>query len=287
MFLPGRCGDDLEVVEVKSDGELTQITGQDGMSTSACCYTVEVVDHDASMECVVGRPFYDRGVPRRARTRKLRARRASSGKLQRLRAVAWSNAGAAEHASVAAFGRLALQLMALGAPTQLVRDAHRAALDEIGHAELCWALARRFGEGVTSIGPFPFSAPIEAHIDLSDFAAELVRDGCVEETLGAHLAAELALTAPEPDVRDALSTIAREEAQHAVLSFRIVAWALQSGGARVRKAVRNAFARSSPLRLALGELSLRTGVDLSALQAAAERGARDVLEPARAGLLAL
>jgi hypothetical protein len=206
--------------------------------------------------------------------------------VQRRRGLAWANAGAAEHASVAAFGRLALQLLALGAPAALVRDVHRAALDELGHAELCWSLARRFGESVESPGPFPFSEPVATNLDLAELAAAVVRDGCIEETLGAHLALELARSAPEADVRAAMTTIAGEEAQHAVLSFRILAWALQAGGARVRAAVREAFAELR-LPLALAELALRTGVEVSALCAAAERGACELLEPARNRVLSM
>jgi hypothetical protein len=177
--------------------------------------------------------------------------------------------------------------MALGAPLDLVRDTHHAALDEIGHSELCWSLARRFGEPVESAGPFPFSGPIDATIGLAELAMQLVRDGCVEETLGAHLAVELAAAASEPEVRAVLTTIAAEESQHAVLSFRILAWALQTGGADVRAAVRSAIAEPAPLRLALGELSLRSGVAVAELRAVAERGVREVLEPARERLLAI
>jgi hypothetical protein len=287
VSLPGRCGDDLEVVEVKSEGALTTLNHEDGTTSSACCYTVVVIDHDESYQCAIGRPYYDQGSPRRAPVFPLAIGRASSVETECLRAAAWSKAGAAEHASVAAFGRLALQLMALGAPVELLRDTHRAALEEISHSELCWSLARRFGEPVESAGPFPFSGPIDANIDLADLAAQVVRDGCVEETLGAHLVAELAAIAPEADVRAVLTTIAAEEAQHAVLSFRILAWALQTGGRRVRAAVSTALAEPAPLRLALGELALRSGVEVSALRAAAERGVRDVLEPARERLLSL
>ncbi|MDQ2642626.1 MAG: ferritin-like domain-containing protein [Myxococcota bacterium] len=288
VFLPGRCGDDLEVVEMKSEGELTTLTSsEDETTTPACCYTVVVVDHDESSECVVGRPYYDQGAPRRAPVSPPVTEQGSAAGVARRRAAAWSNAGAAEHASVAAFGRLALQLMALGAPLDLVRDTHHAALDEIGHSELCWSLARRFGEPVQAAGPFPFSGPIDPNLGLAELAVELVRDGCVEETLGAHLAFELAAAAPEADVRAVLTTIAAEESQHAVLSFRILTWALQTGGEPVRAAVRSAIAEPAALRLALGELSLRSGVDLAALCAMAERGVREVLEPARERLLSI
>jgi hypothetical protein len=51
-----------------------------------------------------------------------------------------------EHASVAAFARFTLDLLALGAPADLVQSAQQALGDEIAHAELCFGLA-----GATSV----------------------------------------------------------------------------------------------------------------------------------------
>jgi hypothetical protein len=124
VFLPGRCGDDLEVVEVKGQGALTELADQLGMKSTACCYSVDVVDHDEKTECVVGRPYYDDGTRRRAPLE------ASDGSCPRLeaadpRGAAWAKAGAAEHASAAAFAKLALQLMALA--TRTVQRSTRSA----------------------------------------------------------------------------------------------------------------------------------------------------------------
>ena len=47
------------------------------------------------------------------------------------KAQAWRLSGLAEHSSVAAFARAALELMAVGAPAELVADAHQAAIDEV------------------------------------------------------------------------------------------------------------------------------------------------------------
>src|SRR5690606_32069497 len=58
--------------------------------------------------------------------------------------AAWLEVARAEHASVASFQRLGLELLQLGAPLDLIRDAARAALDEIEHTELARGLVRRF-----------------------------------------------------------------------------------------------------------------------------------------------
>ena len=105
------------------------------------------------------------------------------------------------------------------------------------------------------------------------------------KTLGAHVLAEAARLAPETAVRESLAAIAAEEATHAVLSFRIAAWALAAGGASVRAAVRAELEKPCP-RLDVTELALRAGVETSALQAAADAGVTEVLEPAVRRLLA-
>ena len=56
-------------------------------------------------------------------------------------AAGWTDAARGEHASVPAFSRLSLTLMAMGAPSDLVEAAHRAALDEIEHARMAFGLA--------------------------------------------------------------------------------------------------------------------------------------------------
>jgi hypothetical protein len=282
LFLPNQCGDDLEIDEVNGDGKLETITDDAGTQSQACCYPVTVVDHNTNQECAVGRPYLEHGTYRSAA---LRSGELDGPILDARRAALWAKAGAEEHASVASFSRLALELMALGAPTELLADVQRAALDEVRHAEACWELARHFGGRRVTPGEFPFTAPIDVRLTHAELAYAAAREGCLGETLGAHLAAAVAELAPEPHVQRVLESIATEEAEHAVLSFRIVAWALRTGGAAARAAVARAFAEPWP-ELDLEELSARANVDLGALRAAGRAGVTEVLAPATAALLA-
>jgi hypothetical protein len=70
-------------------------------------------------------------------------------------AAAWTEAALFEHASVASFSRVSLELLAAGAPSELVELAHRAALDEVHHAQLCFTLASAYAGEDTAPGPFP------------------------------------------------------------------------------------------------------------------------------------
>jgi hypothetical protein len=281
LYLPYQCGDDLEIEEVLSGGTREDISVQTPETTPACCYRVEVSDSDPGSTCNIGRP-YQQGTsslqaPLHAGEARYRPRSA--------RADAWAKAGAAEHASVAAFSRLALQLMAHGAPSELLSGVHRAAFDEVRHAEQCWALARRFGGERLAAGPFPFAGGIDVAISLSELAAAAVREGCLSETLGAHVAADAAEHAADPEVQRILRAIARDEERHAVLSFQLVAWALQAGGAEVLAAVQAALGEPWP-KLDVHELAVRTGVDVALLERSAREGAEQVLAPAVAALLA-
>jgi hypothetical protein len=277
LFTPDRCG--WEVEEVKSNGTREVIQTQAKANMHACCYTAELVEEEP--DCVVGRPYFDGGMELRAPLLSDDAPLPPAS----ARAAAWAIAGSGEHASVAAFARLSLQLMRLGAPSDLLRGVHQAAMDEVSHTEICWAIAQRFGASQVSAGAFPFADSIALDTNLPALAAAAVREGCLAETLGAHVVSVAAELAPEPDVQSALRSIAREEATHAVLSFRIVAWALRVGGASVKSAVCAAFADPWP-KLDVTELALRANIDVALLHVAAARGVTEIIRPAAAELLA-
>jgi hypothetical protein len=125
-----------------------------------------------------------------------------------------------EHASVAAFSRVSLELLALGAPPELIEGAHRAALDEIRHAQLCWSVLAAISR--TPHGPSPMSIPSMGPVDPAEVLISTVMDGCVGETLGSLMFAEAARGCAVPELALVYATIADEEAEHAALAFRIV-----------------------------------------------------------------
>jgi hypothetical protein len=162
----------------------------------------------------------------------------------------WLLAARTEHASVAAFSQLGLQLTALGAPARLLEATHRAALDEIRHAQVSFAIARAISGEQHTAGPIPALATRSGAIDLTGLAIETLIDGCVGEGIAADVAARSSCLADEPAVRDALATIALDEARHAELAWDILAWALAEGDGLVRRAVRDHLDRLSGQRLA-------------------------------------
>jgi hypothetical protein len=276
LYLPGLCGDDLQIISIDGEGTPRDVQRQ-ADTVPGCCYPVTVVDTDTGAECIVGRPYRD--------GEELRCVTVDAGQVNDPRAMAWLRAGALEHASVAAFARLSLQLMACGAPNDLLGAVHQAAREETEHAEACWAMARQLGVRSVEIGQFPFDGSIAVDADLAKLATETVREGCLAETLGAHLAQVAADAARDPQIRTVLAKIAQEEARHAALSYRIVVWALRTGGARVKQAVLEALAGPLP-RIDIDELALRAGVDPDLLTQAAKFGVDEVIRPATATMLA-
>jgi hypothetical protein len=149
-----------------------------------------------------------------------------------------------EHASVAAFSRFSLQLLAVGAPPSLIEDAHRAALDEIKHAELCFSLAAVYAGHSIGPGPLPVDERALTGWDLQSVAVGTVEEGCVGETIAALEAQAAAELAQDEAVRAVHLRVYEDESRHAELAWRFVRWAAELGGATVQAALRDAFERT-------------------------------------------
>lgn len=145
----------------------------------------------------------------------------SDGELRERLVEHWTHIGLLEHASVAAFARFTLQLISVGAPAELVEASQKAALDEIRHAELAFALASRYAGRDIGPGPLPMTGALDA-ASLDDILRTTVREGCIGETQAALEASRAAEGCEDPIVRAILETIAADEARHAELAWRVV-----------------------------------------------------------------
>jgi hypothetical protein len=244
-------GEAAPLLEGNACGQAPYVVSGPALENGLCCYIV-VPEPDDS--CGVGRPYLvgregiaaaavraggwtDEDIRPELRGLDTGARRAL--------ADAWLRDALLEHASVASFGRFALELMAVGAPADLLAEAHRAALDEIEHARMCFALASAYAGARLSPAAFPFGGSAEVRSDLASIAAAVVREGCVGETLAAAQAAAQLERATDPAVRRVLAAIVEDESRHAELAWRTVAWAMRAGGEAVRRAVEEAFAEAN------------------------------------------
>lgn len=211
----------------------------DGM----CCY-----DSWNSTPCC-GRPFLVAGRERRAPTVERGewsldfppAVELDAGARAALR-TAWAEDASMEHASVAAFARFTLQLLALGAPADLVAASQRASLDEIEHARACYALAGRYGAAPCGPAALPLG-DLRLETSIEEVVATAFVEGCIGETVAAAFAYEALAGATDPSVREVLARIEDEEARHAELAWKFVAWACRIEPARAGRAVRAAWER--------------------------------------------
>ncbi len=237
------CTDNSEFVQSWLDGP--------ELLNGLCCYDVVVGPPNDPNCAVIGRPLVVEGRAARAAIARGKHGWAPSrggpsvasldhGERARL-ARAWADDAAYEHASVASFSKLALELMAFGAPADLVRSAHEAALDEIRHAELGFALASAYAGEPLAPDALPEARHLDLAVDLPTLAAAAVREGCVGETLAALVASAQHDVATDEAVRGSLAVVREDEARHAELAWRLVAWALRAGGEEVRAAVAGAF----------------------------------------------
>lgn len=236
------------------------------MTATECCYQVDVTDPNDPNCGIPGRPFVVEG---RARVAPVsaglrgweahtapppRARAASAALSPRVVDLdaatrahlgqAWATDAAYEHASVASFGKLALELLSFGATADLVRAAHEAAIEEIGHAQMGFALASAYLRAPVGPGALAEARGFAGASTLAELAAATVREGCFGETLAAVVASAQHAAATDPAVREVLAIVAEEESRHAELAFRVVAWAVSLGGDDVRRAVHHAFLES-------------------------------------------
>lgn len=163
----------------------------------------------------------------------------------------WTEEAQAEHAAVAAFSKLSLELLAVGAPPELVERANRAAMQEVRHARLCFGLASAYTGRQLAPAPLPQALAGDTP-DLVRLARESLVDGCLREGLAAEIARIGATTAEDPVVARVLKIQADEEAQHAELGWAIVEWCLARHGEELRRI----------LLSAIGDLKLPRGDDL-------------------------
>ncbi len=157
------------------------------------------------------------------------------------RADRWLEMAALEHASVASFARFSLQLLALGAPSALVRATQEAALDEIAHARIAYGIASRIAGREIGPGEFP-QAALGIELDVAEVTRALVLEACVGETIGAIEAFESRDAARDPALGALLDRIATDELRHAELAYRCLAWLVDTYGAIARDAALDALA---------------------------------------------
>jgi hypothetical protein len=160
---------------------------------------------------------------------------------RRMLAEHWTRMGQMEHASIAAFARFSLQLLALGAPPELVEACNRALVDETAHTRLCFRLAGAYAGRAIGPGPLDVSGDL-LPTSLLDIVDLVIAEGCFGETGAALEALQAADAASDPVIAAAYARIAVDEQRHAELAFRFLGWALEQSPNDVASCIASAIA---------------------------------------------
>lgn len=207
----------------------------EAMDDLACCYPVTRRDNPRD-GCVVGRPFLaENGELQRATLRRSPAwlnkilpqlKGLSAHERERL-ATAWVEIAMGEHASIAAFSKLSLELLHFGAPAPLVEACHQAALDEVEHARGAFALASAYAGENLGPGILDMGNKVALAESYAAMALAVAHEGCRDETLSTLVAAESIRLVHDPVVRWFLEQVVRDETRHAAFSWRLLQWTLR------------------------------------------------------------
>lgn len=228
------CGYDVELA-CRSDADSCRVDAD--CETDHPCAASYYADGFScqTTTCAIGRPL---SVDGQARVASAASRSDWSGQIPALDlsdlseeqrwslSAWWREVAALEHASVASFARFSLDLLALGAPPELLAEAARAGADEIRHARLAYGLAGAFAGEVVGPGPLDLSG-VRIGASTAEILVALIHEAAVGETLGAAEARAAAQGAHDPELRAALLSVAEDEARHAALAWRALRWMLE------------------------------------------------------------
>jgi len=117
----------------------------------------------------------------------------------------------------------------------LLERCHQAMADETRHARAAFALASAYAGSPVGPGPLPVEDAMADADDVERFVTLLLVEGCIGETVASVEAAETQVD--HPAVAAVLDRIATEEADHAELAWRTLAWALEAHPAATHRAM--------------------------------------------------
>lgn len=149
-----------------------------------------------------------------------------AAQLDRLRTV-WTQSAHQEWCAAGAFTALQQKLLLARAPVDLIGMSGRFVADEMVHVELASRMAMAYGGGVAlEIDPAAVFPVEDGGHELFAAAAMAIRVSCVGESFSLPVIAKEFSGAADPVARAVLGRIAADEAQHALVGWLVLDWAL-------------------------------------------------------------
>lgn len=158
----------------------------------------------------------------------------------------WRETGRTEYASVVAFLKLAIELIAVGAPPDLVLDATNDARDEMRHAQNCFAIAQAFDGKILRPAAFPVvsTATMILHwrlLSLCRIGVSAIVDGALYESVSARIMAKMSKKCDDKVLGQKLKELAEDEFRHSAHGWEIAKWCIAEGGEFVMLAIHSAW----------------------------------------------
>lgn len=146
-------------------------------------------------------------------------------------AETWRRRSAAEYLAVSTFSILAIDLVAAGAPADVLSHCVRAQLDEIRHAELAIRMVEIYGgkriEPVAGMSRLPDSPETPK---LHQAVANTLLVSCVSETYATTVLLATRDQTTDPVAHAVLTSIYSDEVMHARLGWSYLRFGIEKGG---------------------------------------------------------
>ena len=138
----------------------------------------------------------------------------------------WLEQAELSHAALASFARNTLYLMSLGSTSGLLVTSQESGVDKIKHAKLFYGFASSFLDTDLAPGPLNVDGCLD-DTDLRFITRSLIKDGCIEETIGAIEVRLRANYAEDPAIKAALTQVASDETNHAQFAWDTLEWIME------------------------------------------------------------
>jgi hypothetical protein len=146
-------------------------------------------------------------------------------------AETWSRRSAAEYLAVSTFAVLAIDLVAAGAPADVLSLCMRAGIDEVRHAELCLRMIEIYGGKRVMPPPGMSSLPDDPERPkLHQALANTMLVSCVSETYATTVLTATRDLTTDPVAHAVLTSIYSDEVMHARLGWSYLRYGLERGG---------------------------------------------------------
>ena len=272
-------------------------TATDDCQKNVCCYVWAAKGNSGTKRHIIrGRPLLEADANRLApleygntwaggQTLPLLGKSLPASKREMVAAF-WEEAALAEHASVASFSRATLELLAVGAPAELVQGTSQGALDEVDHTARCFRIARAYGSQRTAPGPLPIT--VQRPASISDVAHNTFVEGCVVETIAALEAVVSVSSVTNELLQRELQAISDDEVRHAELAWSTLSWLLTQSKDDIKPRILEAYGsiRERSLELDAGpdDLKVHGILPPNTRRIVARRAWTDIIDPALTAL---